>query len=221
MTEEEWLSSEDTDQLLGWCHDRMSTRKLLIFASACFRALSHRFQDSQSLGILEVLEDFADSGRSSVEFYTAVFLAYEAWGDCVNSRSRLTRSGQATTHAAGVLAGGVMSGNLSDVDRRDVINSITYVRQGTNGSRAYQSFLLREVVGNLVRPTKLTPKCLTVTVVGLAEAIYADRAFDRLPILADALEEAGCDNADILSHCRGDGPHVRGCWVVDLVLGKS
>lgn len=61
----------------------------------------------------------------------------------------------------------------------------------------------------------------TSEVVALAESIYAERAFDRLPILADALEDAGCDNEDILSHCRGSGPHVRGCWVVDLVLGKS
>jgi hypothetical protein len=55
----------------------------------------------------------------------------------------------------------------------------------------------------------------------LAQAIYEERAFDRLPILADALEESGCYNADLLAHCRSDGPHVRGCWAVDLVLGKE
>ena len=54
----------------------------------------------------------------------------------------------------------------------------------------------------------------------IAAGIYDGRHFDRLPILADALEDAGCDHADILAHCRGDGPHVRGCWVVDLVLSK-
>ncbi|HWG41472.1 MAG TPA: hypothetical protein VN688_01715 [Gemmataceae bacterium] len=59
------------------------------------------------------------------------------------------------------------------------------------------------------------------TVPRLAQAIYEQRAFDRLPILADALEEAGCTNADILNHCRQPGEHVRGCWVVDLMLGKS
>lgn len=53
------------------------------------------------------------------------------------------------------------------------------------------------------------------------EGIHDDRAFDRLPILADAFQDAGCENDDILAHCRGEGPHVRGCWVVDLVLGKS
>ncbi len=55
----------------------------------------------------------------------------------------------------------------------------------------------------------------------MAQAIYDDRAFDRLPILADALEDAGCDNQEILDHCRSNGEHVRGCWVVDLILGKS
>jgi hypothetical protein len=59
------------------------------------------------------------------------------------------------------------------------------------------------------------------TVPKLAQAIYEERHFADLPILADALEEAGCDNADILTHCRGGGEHVRGCWVVDLLLGKE
>jgi hypothetical protein len=67
----------------------------------------------------------------------------------------------------------------------------------------------------------LDPSWRTSTVVALAEGIYADRAFDRLPILADALQDAGCGNEDMLAHCRSDGPHARGCWVVDLILGKS
>jgi hypothetical protein len=62
----------------------------------------------------------------------------------------------------------------------------------------------------------LTPKVKT-----LAQTIYNNRVFERLPELADALAEAGCSNPGILSHCRGSGPHVRGCWVADLVLGKE
>jgi hypothetical protein len=81
--------------------------------------------------------------------------------------------------------------------------------------------VLRDMFGNPFRPATAAHEWLTSTVCGLAEGIYAERAFDRMPILADALEDAGCDNADILAHCRGDGPHVRGCWVVDLVLGKE
>ncbi|VTR97843.1 Uncharacterized protein (Fragment) OS=uncultured bacterium PE=4 SV=1 [Gemmata massiliana] len=55
----------------------------------------------------------------------------------------------------------------------------------------------------------------------IAAQMYALRDFSGIPILADALEESGCDNADVLDHCCGPGPHVRGCWVVDLVLGKE
>jgi hypothetical protein len=79
----------------------------------------------------------------------------------------------------------------------------------------------RDIVGNPFRPVAFDSAWLSSTARGIAEAIYDDRAFDRLPILADALQDAGCENDDILSHCRGDGPHVRGCWVVDLVLGKE
>ncbi|WP_246173617.1 hypothetical protein [Limnoglobus roseus] len=85
----------------------------------------------------------------------------------------------------------------------------------------HQAWLLRDIFGNPFRPVACDPAWRTSTAVGLAEVIYDDRAFDRLPILADALQDAGCEDADILAHCRGDGPHVRGCWVVDLVLGKE
>ncbi|HJZ55412.1 MAG TPA: hypothetical protein VKE74_10660, partial [Gemmataceae bacterium] len=71
------------------------------------------------------------------------------------------------------------------------------------------------------RPVAVDPSWLASTVVTLAGGIDADRAFDRLPILADALQDAGCDNTDILNHCLGPGPHVRGCWVVDLMLGNG
>ncbi len=71
------------------------------------------------------------------------------------------------------------------------------------------------------RLSLLDPAWLSPTVQSISLSIYRDRAFDRLPILADALEEAGCTNADVLLHCRQPGEHVRGCWVVDLVLGKT
>src|SRR5262249_45247069 len=86
--------------------------------------------------------------------------------------------------------------------------------------RRAQARLLHELFGNPFRPVAADRSWLTSDVVGLARAIYDDRAFDRLPSLADALQDAGCDQADVLAHCRGGGPHVRGCWVVDLLLGK-
>ena len=87
--------------------------------------------------------------------------------------------------------------------------------------RRQQAGLLLDIFGNPFRPVTLNPAWRTSNVTALAQSIYDDRAFDRLPILADALEDAGCDNADILGHCRQPGEHVRGCWVVDLVLGKE
>jgi hypothetical protein len=80
--------------------------------------------------------------------------------------------------------------------------------------------MIREVVGNPFRPVAFDPDWRTDTVVSLARGMYESRGFGGMPILADALQDAGCDHPDILAHCRGDGPHVRGCWVVDLVLNK-
>jgi hypothetical protein len=87
--------------------------------------------------------------------------------------------------------------------------------------QAMHSLLVEDIFGNPFRPAAVDPSWLTSTVVALARGIYEERAFDRMPILADALQDAGCDNDDVLNHCRGPGPHVRGCWVVDLVLGKA
>jgi hypothetical protein len=84
-----------------------------------------------------------------------------------------------------------------------------------------QCVLIRCVVGNPFRPIALDPSWLTPTAVTLARQMYESRDFTPMPILADALQDAGCDNTDILNHCRGEGPHVRGCWVVDLLLGKE
>ena len=87
-----------------------------------------------------------------------------------------------------------------------------------------QANVLREIVGNPFCYVGLNPEWLAWrdgTIPKMAQAIYEDRAFDYLPVLADALEEAGCIDANILAHCRKPGPHVRGCWVVDLLLGKE
>jgi hypothetical protein len=84
-----------------------------------------------------------------------------------------------------------------------------------------QADLVREVVGNPFRPIAFDPRWRTSDVTQLARAIYDDRAFDRMPILADALMDAGCADEDLIGHCRWAGPHVRGCWVLDLVLGRA
>jgi hypothetical protein len=87
-----------------------------------------------------------------------------------------------------------------------------------------QCDLLRDIIGNPFRPIAVEPGWLSWndgTIPKLAQAIYEERMFDCLPILADALEEVGCSDPDLLGHLRGPGPHVRGCWVVDLILGRE
>jgi hypothetical protein len=82
--------------------------------------------------------------------------------------------------------------------------------------------LIRDIFGNPFRPpVEFFPEWRTDTVIAIARTMYASRDFSGMPILADALQDAGCDSEDILTHCRGGGPHVRGCWVVDLVLEKE
>jgi hypothetical protein len=85
----------------------------------------------------------------------------------------------------------------------------------------YQGILLRELFANPFRPVTFGPAWRTSSAVELARTIYQNRAFERMPELAGALEEAGCTDPDILGHCRGPREHVRGCWVVDLLLGKG
>jgi hypothetical protein len=87
--------------------------------------------------------------------------------------------------------------------------------------RREQCRVLRDVIGNPFRPATLAPSWLTPTVVGLATQMYDSRDFSAMPILADALQDAGCEDQGIPGHCREPGLHGRGCWAVDLVLGKE
>jgi hypothetical protein len=105
-----------------------------------------------------------------------------------------------------------------------------FPRERNGGARARERVppLFRCVFGNPFRPVQLGPGWVTPTVAGLAQAAYDERLLPegdldpaRLAVLADTLEEAGCSVPDILAHLRGPGPHVRGCWAVDLILGKQ
>ena len=112
-----------------------------------------------------------------------------------------------------------------DVKANDVaLNSIGFESMPIPADRrrvlTFRSDLLRCIFGNPFQKPAFSKKWRSETVTALATGIYEEHAFDRLPILADALEEAGCDEPTMLSHLRGPGPHCRGCWVLDLALGK-
>src|SRR3984957_8259057 len=110
------------------------------------------------------------------------------------------------------------------IDIADANMPAEWVASGKSASseeRKYQSFVFRDIFADPFRLVTVEPSWVTPNVVQLAQAIYDERSFDRIAELADALQVAGCTNHDILRHCRSDGPHVRGCWVVDLLLGKE
>jgi hypothetical protein len=85
----------------------------------------------------------------------------------------------------------------------------------------FQLTAVHEIFGNPFRPVVFDPRWRTPTVLSIAQAVYEDRTFHVLPILADALQDASCDDVAVLEHCRGPGPHFRGCWALDLVLGRK
>ena len=122
-----------------------------------------------------------------------------------------------------------IDGNLTNFDKGNAITVMAHASSAAGDvdgpesieEKGQQAQLLRDIFGNPFRPIAIDPRWLTSNVVELSRAIYDERAFEKMPILADALMDAGCDSDEIIAHCRGDGPHVRGCWVVDLLTGRE
>jgi hypothetical protein len=208
MTEAEWLACTEPTPMLEFLGDRASSRKLRLFAVACCRRIWHLLTDEASRRAVEVAERYADGQVTEEQLEEAG-----------------KRAGWAAAWAA---HGDAAEAAAWAASRREEEGwpSITAERAGFAETqdateRQFQSDLLRDLFGNPFRPATVNPRWLTSTVTAFARTIYEDRAFDRMPQLADALERAGCTNADILAHCRQPGEHVRGCWVVDLILGKE
>jgi len=135
-------------------------------------------------------------------------------------KNRLSKAWEALDQLAGVAH--IVSLHEQRVTSHvDEFNAIWTVPECLDYLRVWQQQILRAIETVSRHAVLIDLVGLTPTVIALARGICDEFAFDRLPILADALQEAGCNNADMLAHCRGPGPHARGCWVVDLVLAKS
>jgi hypothetical protein len=206
MTEAEWLAAEAPLAMMQFLRGKVSDRKLRLFAVACCRRHSHLLPDDPSCKLVDAAERFADGNVGKEELKAAWVVAWDA-GMVDVRNGTWTPGGQAARQVA-----------------RDAAASGAYegaIEVAHAAASQSECQLFRCIFGNPFRPVTLNPAWRTSNVTALATAIYDDRAFDRLPILADALEDAGCDNSDLLSHCRQPGEHVRGCWVVDLVLGRE
>lgn len=217
MTETEWFACTDPQPMLAFLRGKVSDRKLRLFACACCRRIWHVITDSRHA--VELAERYADGQASLAELEDAREEAELIWSDPEFGED------VARQHSFR----GYSTLWCSDDDAAEVTQYCVQMAAEAaarpndldNPERAVQCDLLRCIFRNPFRPMTIDQSWQTGTVVFLAQAIYADRAFDRMGILADALEESGCTNPDILSHCRGPGPHTRGCWVVDLILGKK
>jgi hypothetical protein len=235
MTEEEWLNATDPTPMLRFLRDKASDRKFRLFGVACCRSIWHLLPNEAARTVVSVAERFAEGVATEDE----LGLAQEAF-----SFAGFEADYPHDTYIAAVAQGAVEQlARESDITfarrtRRVVPNWPEQAYEAASGAahgatfsipgptqRAEQlarlSALLRDIFGNPFRPVAVDPSWLTSEVRSLAEGIYEYRAFDQMPILADALQDAGCDNEDVLTHCRQPGEHVRGCWVVDLLLGKS
>jgi hypothetical protein len=214
MTEEEWLTGIDPTPMLKFLLGKVSARKLRLVSCGCCRAVWPLLIDKRSRIAVRKLEEYADNvgnERLRRDAYNTANAAYMSSLSSALPWAAACTVVCATDREVPPNLWGNLASALETPDRND----------GYQIERRLTICLLRDIFGNPFRPVVADPAWLTPTVVAIAEAIYRDRAFDRLPILADALEEAGCTDADLLLHCRQPGEHVRGCWAVDLVLGKG
>jgi hypothetical protein len=212
MTEAEWLSCTDPIRMLELLGDHSSRRKMRLFIAEGARSLETLFGNDQKV-LAELQEQVAESKATEEDLER--FLLRD-WPELWEHRAPGGNLPSVWQSARMVVRDRF---KLAPLEKNEVV---------TDGSRvteyAEMCSQLRCLFGNPFHLVSVEPIWLSWNagmIPQLAQAIYDNLLFTDISVLADALEEAGCTNADILDHCRGPGPHIRGCWVLDLILGKS
>ena len=217
-TEQEWLKCSDPDVLLEFLRKNanLSERKRRLFGVAICRCIWDVLTDERSRNAVEAAARYAEGDITEPELETAYSTAFDV-ADALEQST--DTGGDKLRHAAWAAAfashpqwggGGIATEAAAAV--------------GTTNENVAQADLMRCIFGNPLRPIAIDRTWLSFkdgTVWKMAKSINAERNFDLLPVLAEALMDAGCRDPDILDHCRQSGTHVRGCWVVDLLLGKE
>jgi hypothetical protein len=251
MTEAEWLGCDDPEKMLGFLETsgKLSWRRGRLFGVAVCRRIWPLLADQRCKKVVEVAELFADGRASEEERAEAVNEASRVredleWGTSLDKETLpLYQAANAATFA------GATEADFSQVLENVLLVSLVPEQVSSWATEAASSggdkalagqqtqtkalwdelrshcTLLRDIFGNPFRPPPAIDPAWLVwndgTVKRLAEAIYEQRRFSDLPILADALEDAGCADAVLLEHLRGPEPHCRGCWAIDLLLGRE
>ena len=225
MTEEEWLIERGRPQTMYWTlvrqgkvqRTKAGKRKLRLFGCGCCRHLWHLLDDEVLRPALEAAERFAEGEADKDEL--------RRWANAVAPLT--VGSYDADAPGAGASTAAAMVEHACGPSAQESAFYPTAFQPTLLGHRIagrdgdeVLCHLFRDVFGNPFRPSAVKREWLAWndrTLPAMARAIYDERAWERLPILADALEDAGCAEEAILAHCRGPGPHTRGCWVVDLL----
>jgi hypothetical protein len=231
MTETEWLECISPAEMLAYLGEAASPRKLRLFACACVRRIWPLLNDEHLRLAVKTAERFAD-GRVAAKTLVKTRDIVKR----LSVNSILRQAVEALLPQEGPIL-------LKPRDIRDPLDVISATRTVRAAARAIEARneedaaapvepirrlasldavdLMREIFGNPFRPATLDPNWLTwkeSVVPRMAQVIYRKRCFRNVPLLADALEEAGCGDAELLAHCREPVEHVRGCWVVDALL---
>jgi hypothetical protein len=197
VTEVEWAACRDPRRMLDYHRMKKDPRRYRLLAAACVRQVVPADAPPLVGDVLDVVERYADGVATRAEFLAARKTVRKAIKDKIPGAQALA--------------------NLTDDAMEGVSVTIENVR--TRSGAAAQCGLIRCVFP--LHPATLDPACLTSTVVALARQMYESRDFSAMPILADALQDAGCSDPQVLSHCRGEGLHARGCFVIDAILGRE
>jgi hypothetical protein len=232
MTEAEWLAATDPMPMLEFLRGKVDDRKLRLFAVSCCHPFRNRLTYLESRTALEVAERYADGQATAEDLQQArqrhrdceAFRTQRNPADAVSAVATVHDDQHGFTSAFMAAVNSAKWSAHAGTDKPDGrVRSYKEPewRPLWDSARLNQTVIVRCVFGNPFRPVTFDPRWRTADVLGLAKGIYEDPAFDRMPMLADALMDAVCDSNAIIAHCRGDGPHVRGCWVVDLILGRE
>lgn len=219
----EWPEGMNLQPLLISLARSISPRKLRLVSACLCRRVAHLLPDEECRSAIEVAERYADRWVKRLELAAAHEIVRAAW-ERVRGVLGVSRTDAPRCAVLALL-------RLTHPTKRryadSVADSCTAACGCTEGLTGYserhraECAAQKQLLLDVLPASEFDPVWRTSSAVALARAVYAERAFDRLPILADALEEAGCSDPLVLDHCRGPGPHARGCWVVDAVLGNE
>lgn len=215
MGEIQWLMSNDAVEMLAASPVAITDRKLRLISCACCRHFKEFLVPGPFTDAIEHAEAFAD-GKTTKAALKRARQAVCAARHALSSATEEDRIEWVNLWLSEVAASVNAFGGVIDEIQRFCAEGLLHADE-----RPPAAAMLKCIFGNPFRPSEVEPKCVTAEVVAMAQEIYDERSFDRLPQLAKKLKNAGCADNEILKHLRSKQTHVRGCWALDLILNNS